>query len=361
MKKSIIVFFTVFLFANLGYASKDLDSLVLLTRHGTRAGFQNINNADFHWSKNDLQQLTPIGMSQAFNFGCEIKKTYIDDLKLLPEAYSNGSIYTLSSDFQRTIVTAQCVLMGLYPPGTGPELSSDKPALPYASQPIPIRTLPYGNSNMIQGDLDVPVELMNKYFYSTVLWKNKIKEIQPKYAQWSEALGNKIEKYNEVVGMGDTLNSLKANGYTLPKQLSKSDAQEIIDFDSFFLFEQYKPIELAYYKNHELFNRILQNLQDRSNAASDYKMVYYSGHDLTILGIMSLLGSPLNEQPKFVANIEIELYKDTDSNYSVKVRYNQKYIKLSFAGNQEECSLDDFVKYVNNLNQKYKYLLKPNK
>nr|MCX3323165.1 histidine phosphatase family protein [Bacillus paranthracis] len=81
----------------------------MITRHGDRAPFANIENANYSWGT-ELSELTPIGMNQEYNLGLQLRKRYIDKFGLLPEHYVDQSIYVLSSHTNRTVVSAQSLL-----------------------------------------------------------------------------------------------------------------------------------------------------------------------------------------------------------------------------------------------------------
>ncbi|ASG67068.1 hypothetical protein fh0823_21350 [Francisella halioticida] len=91
----------------------------MITRHGDRAPFANIKNANYKWGIS-LSELTPIGMNQEYNLGKQLRKRYIEQLRLLPKDYQSQSIYVLSSPTNRTVESAQSLLMGLYPPASVP-------------------------------------------------------------------------------------------------------------------------------------------------------------------------------------------------------------------------------------------------
>lgn len=97
----------------------------MITRHGDRAPFANIKNADYKWGTS-LSELTPIGMNEEYNLGKELRERYINHFKLMPENYKDQSISVLSSHTNRTVVSAQSLLMGLYPPGTGQVLKKQQ-------------------------------------------------------------------------------------------------------------------------------------------------------------------------------------------------------------------------------------------
>jgi acid phosphatase len=255
----------------------------------------------------------------------------------------------LSSHTNRTVVSAQSLLMGLYPAGTGPVLQNNEPAIQGRFQPIPIMTLTE-DSKLIGFPYEYYLSVLKKYIYNSPSWLQKTKEIEPNFEKWHKILGNKISSLADIITVGDVLIVAKAHGKPLPTGLSQADADKIIELTDWGLAQQFKSQKVAYTLNGELTNKIVQDLNDAVSGKSKYKMTYYSGHDLTLLGIMGTLGVPLNEAPGYASHIEFELYKD-DKNYTVKIRYAGKYVKLPIMNNDKTCSLtalNDYMKSINN-------------
>lgn len=76
MKKIFVSFTLLFFLIPVGYSSK-LIFVSMITRHGDRAPFANIENANYSWGT-ELSELTPIGMNQEYNLGLQLRKRYID-------------------------------------------------------------------------------------------------------------------------------------------------------------------------------------------------------------------------------------------------------------------------------------------
>ena len=323
---------------------------ILVTRHGDRAPFAKIDNCDYQWGT-ALSELTPIGMNQEFKLGQELRERYINQLKLLKPDYEALSIYTVSSHVNRTMLSAQCLLTGLYPPGTGPVLAENKPALPAQIQPIPIMTLSE-DSKLLMFPYPEYLKVISKYVYNTKAWKDKQKELKPDFEKWSKILGNKINGLDDILTIGDVLIVAKAHGKPLPQGLSQEDADKIIDVTSWGLADQFKSQSISYIQGAQLVNLIAKNLNDTVSGKSKYKLIYYSGHDLTLLEIFGTLGTPLKNAPKYAANIQFELYKNNED-YQLKVRYNGEFVKLPMMNENNSCSLKEFTDYVKELNQKY--------
>jgi len=119
-------------------------------RHGARApwspngGVDPITKKDILgevWDHNPGDsELTPMGIRQQYLLGYQLRSKYVDQLKFLSSSYTPTEILIFSTDINRTIMSAQSQLFGLYPPSTGPVIldSQQTKAVP----PIPITNLP---------------------------------------------------------------------------------------------------------------------------------------------------------------------------------------------------------------------------
>jgi len=154
-----------------------------LIRHGDRASIYEFPSAGHVW-KEGLGQLTATGMRQEYELGLKLNKRYMVDNALLARNYQNNTIYIRSTDFDRTIMSASSVLMGLYPLGTGPNLSDGAPALPLNFQPIPIHTIPTDQDStfLINMNSSEAAALLEKYVYTRSDWKDKSSQLEQNYS-----------------------------------------------------------------------------------------------------------------------------------------------------------------------------------
>jgi len=353
MKKLLILIIFVSISATC-FAEDQLVFVSMITRHGDRTPFSNIENAEYKW-KTGLGELTPEGMNQEYNSGVKLRKRYIDELKLLQPQYVDESIYTVSSDTSRTILSAESLLFGLYPPGSGPKLDNGKPALPGLIQPIPVRSVS-ANSPLIMVPYPQYLKILEKYIYPSKVWKDKENEYKLEFAKWTKILGNKITCLADILSIGDVLIVAQHHNLPLPNGLSERDAMEIIKLTSWGLVTQFESEIVSYLCSADLLNAIAKNMSDAINQKAPYKMTYYSGHDITILPVMGLLGAPIDKSPGYAARLQLELYKNNINSYKLKVRYNGKPVKLPIMKNSDNCSIESFMQLVNELNNKYKDL-----
>src|SRR3989338_4890252 len=140
-------------------------------------------------------------MRQEHELGRQFRKRYIEQTHLLPPHYQHGTMYVRSTDYERTLMSAQSLLTGLYPMGTGPNLpGSSLPTLPNAIQPIPIHTIPKDLDDLLIAEHNVTEfnAAEEKYIYPSLAWKKKTSEVSSDFARWQAATGVKINTLDDV-------------------------------------------------------------------------------------------------------------------------------------------------------------------
>ena len=76
----------------------------------------------------DLGDLTQSGERQHFLEGTGLKKAYGQDGGLIPQTFNPKEFVVMSTDFNRTIMSAYSQLLGYYPLGSIPDLTKDQTA-----------------------------------------------------------------------------------------------------------------------------------------------------------------------------------------------------------------------------------------
>ena len=122
-------------------AQGDNTTLVLLQvthRHGARSVLQNYPNDPTplsYWDKyGGTGQLTPLGMKQLYDYGQFIKSRYSNFL----ESYDRRQVYSKSTDYDRTLMSANCFLAGIFQPNSYQSWNPDLKLSDWL--PIPIHT-----------------------------------------------------------------------------------------------------------------------------------------------------------------------------------------------------------------------------
>ena len=331
--KAAVPCFIAFSFALLlsAVAASGQDQLVFgldVIRHGDRTPLNDIPAASHTWSEG-LGQMTATGIQQEYQLGVKFRAFYVDRYHLLPPTYTNGILYARSTDVDRTLVSAQMVLMGLYPPGAGPKLPTGQPAAPNALQPIPVHTVPSEVDSLLIPDHDSKAfaQLLERYVLATPAWKRKSAELEPKFTRWSEATGLRIENLTQVSALADVLYIYQLNHLQLPSAL-ELDAQTIIEAGQWAFVQSYRPSQVGRATGGLLLKQIADCLQQVSAGKTSLRYVLFSAHDSTILSEMSALGSPMTNAPPYSCDLRFTLFKTPSAAFRIEVSLNDQLVRL---------------------------------
>ncbi|CAI2327366.1 unnamed protein product [Caenorhabditis sp. 36 PRJEB53466] len=98
----------------------ELEFVQAVWRHGDRAALWElypISEANWTFGGGGFGELTPRGMSQLHRLGAIFRQKYVTDQQFLKHRYAAKEVYIRSTDVNRTIISAQSLLYGMYPPG----------------------------------------------------------------------------------------------------------------------------------------------------------------------------------------------------------------------------------------------------
>lgn len=308
-----------------------------LIRHGDRTPTHTLEKLPYPWME-DVGQLTSKGMRQHEALGKKLRKRYVEEEKLLPVLYESGKMYVRSTDVDRTLMSAQTFLLGLYPIGTGPSMSG--------FQPIPIHSQPKENDVLIPNKADDSIfnELLEKYVYSSQPWQEKEKATKEKWEKWSTLTANKISSLNDVIGLGSILHVYQL--YHVPfayNNLTSEDIQEIIAIFKWGMAAKYEPKEIGQHLGNGQLKLIFDYLKAASEKQQSLKYVLLSEHDTSLLSLMSALGTPLKAPPPYASHLNFALYENEKGEQTIKVRFNDKVISIPGCS-QNRCTMEEFSK-----------------
>ena len=387
----------IFIFFFILKLSKEEDKLrwaFEIFRHGARSPYSGMTE-DFvdcfgqQWD--GLKELTGVGLRQHFLVGYRNRIRYMKEKKLLSYTYDPREVYLISTDSNRTIMSANAQVQGLYLPGTGPTLfenqtdiaippveeenikeakkeldDEDYTVLPHKMNIMPIHNF-FTKDHFIQLQ-DKKVCPNSKDIYIKNQERDEVtnflKEMKQKYgkkiAKISKESEDALMNYTKAYYIFDTFISQYTEG--LPIFYNNLEALNITEEellnDSFKFFEHdligngiNHDEELCLHSMSPIFDRLINwtdlKIQKDKEDLEDYvgydlpKLVMFSAHDSTcgaFMGFMKAVFGTKIVYPKFATNINLELYKKDDGFY-----YIQYYINDEFMA---EFKYEDFVKKI---------------
>jgi len=339
VKKTLSIVFISLLFTNNALAKEQLIFTVDLVRHGDRTPIQQIPKSPHLW-KEGLGELTPEGMKQEFELGTALRKKYIDEYHLLPSHYASETMYVRSTDYNRTLMSAESLLFGLYPLGTG------SPSLPSEFQPVPIHTVPKSKENLLEPSPSKNIfSLASLYFDIHRAWKNKTASMQTELKTWSDATGFNLNDPHELDKLSDNLNVRRFHHIAYPAGITDTDAEKIISLGQLAVTTYFKYKEVSYPMGYRFLNTVADYIKNASDKKTPLKYVLFLGHDVSIMSVMTTLGQPLEKMPPYASRLNFSLFQDNDKQY-IKITLNDQPVTIPACGGNV-CSLKQFSTLVN--------------
>lgn len=137
--------------------------------------------------------------------------------KILNEKYSPNEIYVQSTDFDRTIMSAQAILAGLYPPKNEQIWNEN-----IMWQPIPVHSVPIKSDIVICGK---PCFKSKALYLKYLAESAEMVEIHQKFGHmfpyWTEKSGMNITSPLHIFMMYDILRSEKEHNITYVESFCK--------------------------------------------------------------------------------------------------------------------------------------------
>uniref|UniRef100_A0A6I8RRU2 acid phosphatase n=1 Tax=Xenopus tropicalis TaxID=8364 RepID=A0A6I8RRU2_XENTR len=320
-----LAFTNLYILTSLSQRMDNLTFVVVVFRHGDRAPIDTYPNDPYKekiWP-NGLQQLTQEGVRQQYELGRFLRRRYDH---FLSSTYNRQEIYVRSTDYDRTLMSAQASLAGLYPPN-GSQLWH--PEIHW--QPIPVHTVPVSQDRLLKfPSKDCPryYELMREtiqqpeYQDKVNSWKDIMKRIANYTGYRAETT---ISRW--VWKVYDTLFCQKSHNISLPLWATADvmkTLEEISAFDVKSHVEMHKTNEKARLTGGILVDALLRNFSDVVHKSLPLKMLMYSAHDSTLIALQGALKVYNGLQPPYSSCHIFEFYKEVDGTHSVRMFYRNE-------------------------------------
>ncbi|MBX9597247.1 MAG: histidine phosphatase family protein [Burkholderiales bacterium] len=321
------------------YSIETLRFTLDLIRHGDRVPLNNLPKDAYKWPDEELGQLTPKGMQQEYNLGVLLGLKY---RLFLPQIYKPSFLYVRSTDFDRTLTSAEAVLLGLYPLGTGPEIDGHT-ALPHGFQAIPIHTVPQTEDKLLLGNKQIGFESVVKtYVYDTGEWRDKIHQYESQLIYWSKISGLSLGNMLQLPTLADNLYIRKLYGIPMPEGITSIDEQQISVLSTWVVTTIYNNDKVASYASADLRREIKEQLIAISKKKNVNKSLIFVAHETTLMPLLSALGDKQSQIPPYASDLNIQLLEKENNTYIVRVSLNNQLIILKACGNSD-CPLAKFM------------------
>uniref|UniRef100_A0A3B3XCL5 Lysosomal acid phosphatase n=1 Tax=Poecilia mexicana TaxID=48701 RepID=A0A3B3XCL5_9TELE len=288
---------------------------MVLFRHGDRSpvkAFPTDPHQESAWPQG-FGQLSQVGMRQQYELGQYLRMRYKD---FLNESYIRHEILVRSTDVDRTLMSAEANLAGLYPP-KGQQIF--QPSLKW--QPIPVHTVPQNEEKLLSfplGDCPRYEQLMNET-ENTAEFIN----VTTKYRDFIEMVKNKTglkaANVESVWSVYDTLFCESRHNMSAPDWVTP-DVMEKLRFLKDFGFQ----VEVALF------------------------FLVASQHDTTVVALQASLNVFNGKQAPYASCHIIELYRENNGSASVSMFYRNDTSVEPYPVQLPDCAhvcpLEDFVR-----------------
>ncbi|CAL8069941.1 unnamed protein product [Calicophoron daubneyi] len=342
-----------------------LQHLHLLFRHGDRSPIVNAFNTSIPFEKlwpSGYGQLTKTGIVQEFQLGRWLRQKYGT---FIPLSYNASEFHMRSTDVDRTLMSAQAVLAGVYENVTSP-------LKPYGVSwtPIPVHTVKQTN-DVLLSVADCPrLNLLRNLQMQSEAARDYESKHQRLFDLLSQVSGRKIDRTN-LWELHDMAVCMKANKMSLPEWCTKEVLDEMTEVESFYWTLMYLStkdiirLEIGVFLHS--FVKHIQAIMKRTDSPtvpdhhlSTQHTMAYSAHDTDVSYILAAFNLSDKQMVPYSATIVFELFGPPGpappSSYIIRLRYKRgwnddiaEYLQFPCCSDRSAeigCQFDRWKKYV---------------
>lgn len=290
-----------------------LEMVIEIFRHGARSPVASKPKYLFgsEWERGN-GQITDSGERQQYLLGLKRRKQYVENQTLLPDRYQHGSIYAESTGFNRTQMSANAHLYGMYPPEFREqyEVEVDDKKLQFM-QPIPVHKRTMG-AGLLDGHSrntcharavieDKSVQEANEEFANYAFIQDMINELNEKLKLEGD---DKVKVFTELNDFADAYYAidfeLKDHTVELSDEFKSNMLHYFYLFHFHMLFRDDYGLRIANHNFFSLLNILISHKMGIKSPTpettttltvpKDAKYYLFSAHDTTLVSFMAGIG-----------------------------------------------------------------------
>ncbi|XP_015117680.1 venom acid phosphatase Acph-1 [Diachasma alloeum] len=324
----------------------DLKYVTAVFRHGARApdtnGAERFPNDPYlhdDFFPQGVGGLTNDGKKREYELGQLIRTLYGG---LLGDIYFPSSVVARSTDYERTKMSLQLVLAGIFPPVKAQQWNPNLNWQPMIANYVP------SNEDVLMIPEECPQYLEE---FQRV---KKLPEVQERLNEFSGLLknlsdwtGKNMSIPNDMFNLYHALMSESSMGLALPQWANHIFPEglllngTILEYDIVSYNEKLKRLN-----GGMLLKYITETMESVINGANKRKISLLSGHETNVAALLKTLGIYYPHVPEYSSAIFVELL-DGGGEYYVRVRYYlgipPRVIEKAIPGCDSPCPLAEFM------------------
>jgi len=305
-----------------GVNLKTLKKVQVLYRHGDRSPLKSYPNDPYndetkYWPKGP-GQLTEIGKDQQYDLGQFLRQRYDG---FMDKEYDMDEIHVLSSDTDRSLMSAEANLAGFYPKKlvlTKSEGQAQRRSInnKLDIQLVPIHTVPKQSDKMLKMSAPCPrkQEAWSEYLKDSEEYKKILADNREFLDFVGEKAGTPIKTIFSLTSVHDPLFCEQQHGLPLPDWANSTVMERIAELRAIgFKFMYGGTTEIKRLKGGPLAKQMISNMEGDAQelgSSKSYKFHMYSAHDDTVAAVMSTMGVFDPQIPSYASTFIVELHQD---------------------------------------------------
>lgn len=346
-----VLFYHSYYFGRNGKSNEfRLELVQVLFRHGERTPLakEMYPNDPHHESSYEpwgIAQLTNAGKRREFLIGKMLRERYND---FLGDLYHPQDVYARSTDIDRTKMSLQLVLAGLYPPA---KEQNWNPNLPWLA--IPTHYAPERVDNLLRPQACSTYEDALEEVRQTQEVREKTAVYADVLKHLTEKTGMEIKSLSEVYEIFNLLTSQKNMNLTLPEWCTEELYQKMEDM-VFLEYEiRFYTAKLRRLTGGMLIRRFIENMNINGEQNNPRKIYLYSGHEINIAAFTRAHDIHVPKLPTYGSAIIMEKLRNTEGKLFIKMLLwtgvSEELITLKLNNCDEICSIDTYLENIKDI------------